>query len=83
MFHEMMDENQREYSNHTPLYTNYPWTREGWKVFFVRWLIMMLFFAPAGALLKGCIASNFFTEFLSVVCTPIGVKLLFDIFDMM
>lgn len=83
MFHEMMDEDQRQYSGHTPSYTNHSWTREEWKVFLVRWLIMMLFFAPVGALLKGSIPSNFFTVLLSVVCTPIGVKLLFDIFDMM
>ena len=83
LYHEMMDEDERGSSANAPTFSNYPWGRYEWKEFFINWLIMVLFGAPAGALLNGSIPANFFTGLLSLVCTPIGVKKFFDILDMM
>ena len=83
MFHEMMDEDELGSSTNAPTFNNYPWGRYEWKEFFINWLIMMLFLAPIGALMKGSISANFFTGLLSLVCTPIGVKKFFDILDTM
>ena len=83
LYHEMMDEDERAYANHTSSSTKCVWRRKEWQEFFVNWLILMLLFAPVSALMKGSIPSNFFTGFLSFVCTPIGVKKFFDILDMM